>query len=256
MVVFKIGNLPTEVKNIHESQNKWRGKNWKETLKKHSQDIEKLLKKINLFDIWSNKLQTIPATKALIREIFMDAFISIHFAGYALYKYANMCLRSELEMALRLIFFSTHPTEFKWWTEGNEWYRKSQNYPDVWGRSYHYFEYLDNIKEFEELCDEDKKLFGGSGIDIKKIHKILSKSIHSGAGYFQTRPDRISPKYNISEFNNWHKIYEKVQSYINILLVLSFKDKFKDMTPVQKNKILDRGMDNYHKERVKQVIGL
>lgn len=254
-MIFRVTDLPTETKTTHESQNKWRSKNWRKTLNVHKQDIEELLKKISLFDIWLNKLQHDDVAMKLIPEIFMDAYISIHFAGYGLYKYAHMCLRSELETAMRLVFFSTHPVEFSWWSDGNEWYRDNVT-GDVWGRGYLYFEQLDNIKEFEKSCDDNKKLFGGKKVGIRGVYKTLSKFIHSGAGHFQTRVDRVSPKYDSDEFEEWNKIYEKVQTYILMILALGFADKFKAMTNTQRNKILDIGMDAYYEEKLKRILGL
>ena len=255
MTVLKIKDLSTETKKMHESQNKWRRRNWEKTLKENKESIEKLISKINLFDIWSNKLLKIPPAKLLLREIFMDAYISIHFAGFGLYKYAHMCLRSELETALRLIYFSTHNVEFNWWSEENEWYREKRNWPDVWGRGYEYFVQLGEIKDFEKLCDDNRKLFGGD-TGISGIHKELSKFIHSGAGHLQTRSDRVSPKYDSNEFRKWQKTHEIVQIYIHIILALGFAGKFKDMTSTQRNKILNIGMNDYYKERVKSALNL
>lgn len=255
MTIFKVSDLPPETRTTHESQNKWRGNNWKRTLKEHNQLIEELLRKISLFDIWSNKLQRNGVARKLIPEIFMDAYISIHFAGYGLYKYAHMSLRSELETALRVVFFSTHPVEFRWWSEGNEWYREKRNSPDVWGRGYMYFEQLDNISKFENACTDDKKLFTGKQV-VRRIYKGLSRFIHSGAGHFQTRPDRVSPKYDSDAFTTWHENYEEVQTYIHIILTLGFADEFKSMSDTQRNKIADTGMDAYYKEKVKQTLGL
>jgi len=255
MTKFRISDLPTETKTTHESQSKWRRKNWQKTLKEHKKDIEKLLKKISLFDIWSTRLQQNHVAIKLIPEIFMDAYISIHFSGYGLYKYAYMCLRSELEIVLRLVFFSTHPVEFKWWSDENEWYRDNVA-GDVWGRGYLYFEQLDNIKEFEKSCDDKKKLFAGKKLGIRGVYKTLSKFIHSGAGHFQTRADRVSPKYDSHEFGKWYRIYEEVQTYIHIIFALGFADNFKAMNSTQRNKIFDTGMDSYYKGKLKQVLAL
>lgn len=254
MTSLRIRDLSTETKKMHESQNNWRRRSWTKTLKDNEDKIEKLITKINLFDIWSNKLQGVPAAKILIPEIFMDAYISIHFAGYALYKYAHMCLRSELETALRLVYFSTHEVEFSWWSKGSEWYREKLNWPDVWGRGYRYFGQLDEIKEFEKLCEANKKLFSGSEVGVSGTHKELSKFIHSGAGHFQTRGDRVSPKYDSNEFEKWLKTYERVQVYVHVILALGFADKFIDMTSAQRDKILNIGMDDYYKEKVKSAL--
>lgn len=256
MTKFRVSDLPTETKTTHESQNKWRRKNWQKTLKEHKQDIEKLLKKISLFDIWSTRLQQNDVAIKLIPEIFMDAYISIHFAGYGLYKYAYMCLRSELETALRLVFFSTHPIEFEWWFDDDEWYSTTLDYPFVWGKRYHYFQNLKNIREFEERCEDDKKLFKKKDCGIKGVYGELSGSIHSGREHFQTKADRVSPKYDSDKFREWYETYEKVQTYINIILALGFADEFRDMTNTQRKKILGTGMDTYYKEKLKQILGL
>lgn len=199
-MTFKESNLPRLIRSIHESQKKWRDKNWKNSLEKHRDEIEILLEKTRVFNKWRNQLQHIQAAKTLMSEIFIDAWVSIHLACFGLYRYANMCLRSELENVLRMIFFSTHPVEFKWWLQGDRWYRELRQ-PDVWGQSYYFFEHLDIIKRFEENCAKDKKkrLFKNNGI-VKKLHTKLSKFIHSGPGYFQTRTDEIAPSYNLQRF--------------------------------------------------------
>lgn len=251
---FKISDLSDETKIMHDSQKIWRNRNWKTTLGKHEGEIKELIEKINLFDIWSNKLRDVPAAKILIREIFMDAYVSIHFASYGLYKYAHTCLRSELETALRLVYFSTHKTEFKWWFEGNEWYREKLNWPDVWGRGYDYFKQLDEIKKFEDLCEDNKKLFGGKHTGVSRVYKKLSRFIHSGAEQFQTRTDRVSPTYDSEKFIEWRETYDKVQIYIHIILSLGFPKEFKGMQPAKRNKILDIGMNTDYKDKVKQVL--
>lgn len=255
MPTFQIKGLPSETKRLHESQNIWRRKNWEKTLAEHKDDIEKMIQELNLFDIWSNKLQYVVAAKILIPEIFMDAYISIHFACYGLYKYANMSLRSELETALRLIFFSKHEVEFNWWLEGDEWYRERQNYPDVWGRNYIYFQQLKPIKDFENKCETHMKLFAGDA-NISKVYKKLSKSIHSSAEHFQTRPDRVSPAYDLEELKRWIDDYIRIQTYIQILLSLGFAEEFKALKKGEMKKILEKGMEEYYRERVKQVLGI
>jgi len=261
MVAFKVKDLPVETKKVHESQNIWRRKNWEKTLSENGNDIEKLIDKIRLFDTWKTKLLKIDVAKILIPEIFMDAYVSIHFAGYALYKYAHMSLRSELETALRLVFFSTHSIEFKWWLNDDnndkDWYSTTSDYPYVWGKRYSYFEHLENIKSFEKKCgDDEKKLFGGKKYGIKGLYTELSEYIHSGRGHFQTRPDRVSPKYDHDQFEIWCYIHEKVQMYIHIMLVLGFAEEFKKMSSTNRNKILDIGIGDDYKEEIKETLGI
>jgi len=247
-------SLPDLTKTMHESQERWRNENWNQTIGKHKKEIEKLLKTTSIFDIWSNILQNDDIAKALIPEIFMDAYISIHFAGYGLYKYAYVCLRSELETTLRLIFFSTHKVEFKWWSEGNEWYKENVAV-DVWGRGYVYFEQLDTIKEFEKSCANNRKLFIGKDIGIKGIYKTLSKFIHSGAGHFQTKPDRVSPEYKLDEFKKWTKMFKEVQEYINILLALGFPKDFNNLSQTNREKIRKIGIESSdYREILREVL--
>lgn len=257
MVTFKVMELPVETKRVHESQNRWRRRNWEKTLNEHKQGIEKLIKNISLFDVWSNKLQDIDVAKILIPEIFMDAYISIHFAGYGLYKYAYMSLRSELETAMRLVFFSTHPVEFKWWSNNDDWYFTTPEYPIVWGKGHPYFQHVEIIKRFEKKCgDANKRLFEKNDRGIKGLYRELSGSIHSGREHFQTRPDRVSPTYDSAQFEKWNYIYEKVQIYIHIMLALGFVEKFKSMNLTNRNKILDVGIGDDYKGEVKGALCL
>lgn len=249
---FKVEDIPEETKKIHESQNKWRRQSWQKTLSEHGNDIEKLIDKIRLFDTWKTKLVKVNAAQILIPELFMDAYVSIHFAGYALYKYAYMSLRSELETALRLVFFSTHPVEFDWWLADKEWYSTTSDYPYVWGKRYLYFQNLENFKKFEKKCNETDKLFGDHG--IKGLYAELSEYIHSGRRHFQTRTDRVSPKYDDDQFRRWNYDYDKVQTYIHIILALGLAEDFKEMSLIQRDNILNTGIGNGYKEKVKETL--
>lgn len=248
-------DLPPNTKTMYESQEKWRAKALKDTLSAHKDQIEASLEKVNLFDIWSNSLQTSEVARRLIPEIFMDAYMSIHFACYGLYKYANICLRSQLETALRLIYFSTHPIEFGWWSAGNEWYRAGLRTKDVWGEGYGYFEQLENVKKFEELCEEGQRLFQHAR-KVPQIYQTLSTYVHSGVFSLQTKPDQFSPRYKIDEFSKWGTNFKEIQSYIHILLVLSFLEEFKKMSTVNQNRVLEIVIASlYYRERLKELVG-
>ena len=245
MAENKFSELPDNTKILDESQEKWRNEAWRKTLEKHKNEIEKMLEKINLFDIWSNSLQNNEAVNRLIPEIFMDGYISIHFAGYGLYKYANVCLRSQLETVMRLIYFSTHSIEFNWWCKGNKWYRKGLKYKDVWGEGYLYFKELEYVKEFEKKCNDDKRLFR-NGKNINRIYLELSEYVHSGVFSFQTKTDYFSPNYKIREFKKWANRFKKIQEYINILLILGFRKEFKEMSNTNQEKIIEVGIESSH----------
>ena len=251
-----VPDLPPNIKAMCDSEEKWRDKALQGTIAAHKEDIEKLLEKTNLFDIWSNQLQDSDAAKRLIPEIFMDAYTSIHFACYGLYKYAHICLRTQLETSLRLIYFSTHTVEFQWWLVGNEWYRAGLRTREVWGEGYGYFEQLPRIKRFEEICDEANRLFLNAR-KVPKIYQTLSTYVHSGVFSFQTKSDLFSPTYRIEEFYKWHGNFAEVQSYINILLALAFEDRFCKMTKANKEKIINIGVESvYHQELIKNISGL
>ena len=117
---LKITDLPENTKIMHEIQRGWRNKNWENSLRNHSNDLEDLLSLIALFDYWTNSLPTDDATGLLSKEIYTDAYFSIHLACFGLYKNAYMSLRSQFETAMRLIYFSNHPLEFKLWQNGDE----------------------------------------------------------------------------------------------------------------------------------------
>lgn len=255
MPVFRVQNLPDLTKLMHESRKRWLNGNWKKSLKLHPDDIEKTLEKIRIFDLWSNGLHSVEVANLLIPEIFVDAYASVHFACFGLYKYAGMCLRSELEMALRLVYFSTHPVEHEWWLKGKTAYKQILKGQHVWGSGYSYFENLENIQSFERACEDTKKLFGGEK-KLNNLYHSLSQFIHTGARQFQTTPERFSPEYDIRKFKEWFGFAGNVQTYINIILSLSFSDKFTNIAVTERNKILNVGIGNYYKEKVREVLGI
>jgi len=251
---FNENDLAAETKSMHLSQERWRNKNWKETLQSHGSDIEKLMVKISFFEKWENVLQKDLVFKLLIPEIYIDAWTSIHLACFGMYKYANMSLRSELENSLRLIFFCTHPTEFSWWMNGNENYGKRRQSSHVWGNSYEYFQELETIKKLKNLCGKNNKsLFEGKD-SIGKIYNKLSKSIHSGVGHFQTSPDRMTPKYRKGEFNQWKDSFTIVQENINTLLVTQFFKEFKKLTDLEKSEVLKKVIGKYYAPKLKKFL--
>lgn len=256
---FNLNNLSDRTKIMHETQAKWRDKNWKNALKNNDSKIEELLEKIELLDIWRSGLPNNEVVKSLMREIYMDAYVSIHFSCFGLYKSAYMCLRSEFETILRLIYFSNHPVEFKWWKDGNEkWIRDLLKGSDVWGNQYSYLRHINEIKSFDELNTMPNEKFFGDNGKLKLIYSTLSKHVHSIAPYLQTkRSGSFSPKYIQDEFDKWYENFKNVQIYINTLLALGFPENFKKLSITERNKILDIGISSLHyKNNVKQTLGI
>ncbi len=230
MAKLNPNSLPELTKSMFLGQQKWSASNWDDTLKKHSRDVEKLLNKIKIFDLWKEILETKygGVSNELIPEIIMDAYISVHFACMGLYKQANVCLRAQLETALRLVHFSTHSIEFKWWRDGSvdlggqEW----------WGKGYDYFCRLEEIKAFEKASNQ--MLFNA----VKKIYKILSRYVHSEVPSFQTTQFRLSPKYRIDSYKKWSDNFKEVQDCINTLFSLGFSVEFKARNTNDQKKVL------------------
>ena len=240
---FKIDDLPTLVKDMYKTQTDWRNKNYKKTLLNHSSQIENIFETFGVFDEWFSCLHNDDVAMKLLPEMYFDAYASITYSCFAMYKYAYMCLRSELETALRLIFFSNHHVEFNWWLKNTHWYMK-RNPDQVWGRDYTYFTLLDKVKEFDGECEENDQLFRGSE-NIRRVYARLSRYIHSGADFFQTEPYRLSPNYNLGKVNQWSDMWKRVQCYINILLLLSYIHIIKDSNDSY-NKIIELSIsDNY-----------
>jgi len=107
----------------------------------------------------------------------------------------------------------------------------------VWGQGYNYFEQLEEVKAFKK--EQDCDLFA----KVRSCYKILSKYVHSSVSSFQTRPDRISPRYVIVDFTRWSGNYRDVQSLVNVILILGFAETFKSSTiPIQRIilKVIDK----------------
>lgn len=227
MKKFTFDKLPeSATKAMYTSQKNWSAKNLKDTIEKHYKEIEVLLQKTDAFGSWRNILESKygQVAKMLIPEIYMDAYISILFACQGLYKQANVCIRAELETALRLIYFSKHTVEFNWWNQGEDYFKKNSA---LWGEGYLYFTRLEEIKNFQKKCKENKyeiDLFSR----ISNLYRKLSQYVHSGISSFQTTPYRISPKYGNKEFGKWMNTFNEIQTYINTLLILGFAEEFRN----------------------------
>jgi len=235
---------------IYESFKKWSEKNWKDTIEKHSKEIEEFFMKLNSLDIWSNLLQDIDSNRNLIPELFLDSYMGLIFACQGLYKYAFICLRSQLEITLRVIYFSNHPIEYGWWLEGRRWYLKKGM--DVWGEEFNYFRRLKSISDFNsELPNENNNIIN----DIQNSYKRLSKYVHGSPHTFQSKDSMISPFYSIEAFKFWMSKSIEMLEYINLLFILGFEDKFHTLPDQQKNKIFDFIKSSRYNEAISKIYG-
>lgn len=217
---FRIKDLPEWTKLFYDMQSDRRNV-FKITLANQKPIIEGMLLKLNIYSVWTNMLLKNPVAGQLIPEIFIDSNSSMLFGCFGLFKYAYMCMRSELETALRLIFFRHHPKEFKWWLDGKIWWPGARQSSHVWGVNYSYFQNLEKIDMFDEACPEHLTLFKKKK-NIYNSYKLLSNSIHSSAKHFQTSSDQLSTSYDIGKFNQWVRTWERIESQVNILLSLGF----------------------------------
>lgn len=257
MAKLKIADLPDKTKIMHTTQNKWRKKNWEDTLRNKTIDLENLLSLIEVFDIWKNRLPKDDATKSLSREIFADAYMSIHLACFGLYKNAYMSLRSQLETAMRLIYFSNHPLEYRLWIGGDEkWIGDLLKGSDVWGLNFKYFLYIPTVNQLEDDLPQSNKLINGSSPKLKELYSKLSKHVHSGGPFLQTRRGQLSQKYNQVEFDAWSILFKDVQKYINILFALCFSETFKKMPGHETNLILDLVIGVDYKTSIRNICSI
>ncbi|MDD5186893.1 MAG: hypothetical protein PHF57_01645 [Methanoregula sp.] len=219
---MRLTKFSPEMREFYKTFEKWSDKSWSATLSAHEKEIQYLSKKPPFFDFWTNTLSDNPVALHFFPEIFFDSYMSIQFASMGLYKYAIMCLRSELESTLKMIYFSDHPVEFKWWVNGIE-IDGITSKKHVWGDGYVYFQNLDNIKLFNSKFNDKNQLIN----NIKTIYSTISKYVHTSAKSFQTSQSSITPKYDIEDFNGWKLKFDTTQEYIHVLLILIYFEKFK-----------------------------
>lgn len=234
--------------DVHDLFCKWSEINWKETIDKKTAEISDVVEVIEVFDFWTSKLSNSPVGKKLFPEIFMDYNMSINFACMGLYKYAYMSLRSELETALRLIYFEKHPVEYDWWTKGIE-IDGITSRRHVWGDNYKYFRYLDSVIEFHTPFTNKEILIS----QLSGTYAILSKYVHTSGTHFQTGDYRISPKFSEEAFNKWYDTFKKIQDTIMILLILEHKDIFQSANAPTKEKLLYGISYQKYRERIKMM---
>lgn len=259
MARINVNNLSRLLKEVHNAQKMWKKQNYEESVIEFKDEIEKILEVLNFYGKWKSKFQGENIAEKMMPEIFMDGLTSLHFALLGLYKYANMVLRSQLETALRLIYFMDHPREYEWWLDGNEWYKGvRQTY--VWGEDFSYFKQIGKINKFDKECEAKKKIFSGSGSGktgdlLKEIYGNLSKSIHTSAQHFQTSIGRFSPKYSKPKMEEWIKSCMDLQCYILVSMILSFPDEFKKMSTTEQSTILSKGVvDPTYIDKIKALI--
>lgn len=214
------------------------------TLQSHNEDIQLVVEKLNLISLWGDILSENDTAKFFLPEIFSDAHNSANFAGMGLYKYSNMCLRSELESVLRLIFFSTHPVEFDWWKHNKNQTHLGKKH--VWGDDYSYFNCLTNIATFNSTSRVNIVN------EIKGTYRILSSYVHTSSSTFQTKSG-IAPRYELGKFRAWLKTFIEIQEYLHILFILSFYESFCEASKSDKDSVASKGINKEpHKRAIEE----
>lgn len=215
--------------------------NWDQTLSSHKKEINELSEKISVIDDWSNCLQSVPESmrvdiaKQFISEMFMDIYTSLVLASLALYKYANMCLRSYLESTMRLIYFSFHPIEYGWWT--NRLYGHTP-----------FRMYLGFISKLERIHKVDSDITPLIA-EVRNLYSKLSSYVHSEERAFQTK-ERLPPEYSLADFEGWEKTFRETISYSNILLLGSFYENYQKLDEDTQERIIRIGIDNEKHELI------
>lgn len=237
-------NFGEHLQFMYDAEARWRDENWRTTISEHSSDIDQMLSIIETFDKWIDCLPSENEAKNLLgREIYTDANLSIHLACFGLYKASYMSLRSQLETAMRLIYFLDHPREFNLWHAGDiQWIKELLAGSDVWGREYKYFKLFPGINRFEQDGAAPKELWlirGNS--NLREIYHQLSRHVHSGGPYLQTRGS-LAPSYSFDDFSKWHGAFLTVQKHINMLFALCFPEYFAEMDPTDRDIIFDRAI--------------
>lgn len=233
-------NKSSQSKLLYDSFKKWSDKNWKESLSNQSIKIDEYIDKLSTLDIWSNQLRKTKSSKLLITELFFDSYAGLLFACQGLYKYAFICLRSQLEITFRIIYFSTHSVEYSWWSKGSQWFLEKGNH--VWGKGFHsYFGKLDSIEEFNlKLPNQNMDILN----NIKIIYSELSKYVHSSPHTLQSKDSKISPEYSCQQHQFWLSRASNLMNYINLFFILGFEKEFDGLSKQHKLKILDSCFNN------------
>ncbi len=215
--------------------------NWNQTLLSHKTEINELSEKISVIDDWSNcllsvtELKRIPNAKQFISEMFIDIYTSLVLVSLALYKYANMCLRSYLESTMRLIYFSVHPIEYRWWTNklyGHTPFRM-------------YLEFVTKLERINKVDSEKTPLIA----EVRNLYNELSSYVHSEERAFQTKVG-LSPKYSLENFKGCEKTFRETISYSNILLLGSFYENYQQLSAESQKRIIRIGIDEEKHELI------
>jgi hypothetical protein len=197
-------------------------------IREFSSELLKVMNSYNSLNCWADLFTTRKLTGVeLVAEIFEDIFISTYYALCALYKYADMALRSAFENSLNLAYFYSHPVEFGWWKEGSEWYIDKGSHP--WG-DYTYFVMLSG-----DLPKTDPTLEAR----LKTHYAKLSKSIHSTAESFQTTQNKLTPKVEMARLMPWAKRAQITVSLMNVVLVVALRNELSNVSSKEKTQIKD-----------------
>ena len=213
-------------------------KNLDLTVKNSKSDLDSIIESIQSISYWSNVLQDTNSS-GLADEIFMDAYMSIHYASLGLYKYADTAMRSALENSLNWIYFSSHPVEFSWWKSGDEWFLSSGGHP--WGRGYEYFKLLIDDPKANTIFDKDK-----TSVSVAGMYSELSKASHSNSLKLQTSTGELSPVYDPSKFGDFAKRIRQVMSLINSSMILVFQIEFKKMNQLDRKGVVATLLPEHH----------
>ncbi|NFP90179.1 hypothetical protein [Clostridium sporogenes] len=211
---FPVGSL-TSNEVIREIDTTLR-KNIDKSLDKNPEVFSKLMEYVNLLYYWRRKIPNVNAS-VILDEVNYDMLCSINIGANGMYRIANSCLRSAIELGLSFFYFLDYNYKFLLWKEDKydiKWCEISDENTGILSN-----EYIGLfVKEITVVNFID---------EVKKTYRECSQYVH-GKYHYMNAFQENKIKFDSEQLNEWSDLFQKVSEILIIYLTIRFKNMLND----------------------------
>lgn len=188
-------------------------KNVAVSMKEKPEIFSDLMQYIDVLYYFRTKLKGIEQS-IILDEINHDMLCSINNAANGMYRVANSCIRSAIELGIGFLYFVDNNFKFLLW--------KKNKFDIKWSALLDEENGVITHKYLSLFCDSEK--LSEFITEVRDAYKESSEYVHGKYNYMHSL-DGTTIKYNEDQLIKWSDTFRNAAQILCILLTIRFNDK-------------------------------
>lgn len=196
-------------------------KNLNLTLSRHN-NFSELMEYIDLLNYFRENLKDYDQS-IILDEVIYNLLCSINIAVTGMYRVANLCLRSTIELGITFIFFCDNNYKYLLW--------KKNNFDMTWANIMDKDNGIISKKYLNLFCREGniENLIN----DVVSMYRETSEYVHGKYDFMHSVKGRLI-KYNAEAFEEWKLYFKNIANILCTLFTIRFNKEVQEFDDAKK----------------------